>query len=238
MANDSTNQVFHTNSPSRWQRVKWGSRVLLLFILLGIVVITIALSKVDLPALPRMLSAQEKQVLLDTNNSWLTGKSKIAKQYGGFRKFINEKEIYNRGGFPIPKRFRKKDGIIVQADPNFYSFKKFKAGIRAAFFVDWDAQSYSSLELNISHLNMVIPEWIFLDPNTDTLYTKIDQQAFDLMKRSEVKIIPMLTNNVGEIFRGDIVHRIINDKQKKERLIADIIRVLQKNSFAGVKLNF
>ena len=42
----------------------------------------------------------------------------------------------------------------------------------------------------------------------------------------------------GEIFRGDIVHRIINDKQKKERLISDIIKVLQKNNFAGVNVDF
>ena len=211
---------------------------MLFFIVLGIAVVAITVSRVNLPTLPRMLSAQEKQVLLDTNNSWLTGKSKIAKQYGGFRKFINEKEVYKKGGFPIPRRFRKKNGIIVQADPNFYSFKKFPTGIRAAFFVDWDAQSYSSLELNIAHLNMVIPEWIFLDPDTDTLYTKIDQQAVDLMKKSEVKIIPLLTNVVGEVFRGDIVHRIINQPKKKERLINDIISLLQKNNFAGINVDF
>ena len=238
MANESANQVFQTNSPSRWQRVKWGSRLLLFFIVLGIAIIIIALSRVNLPALPKMLSAQEKQVLFDTSNSWLTGKSKIAKQYGGFRKFITEKEVYDRGGFPIPKRFRKRNGVIVQADSNFYSFKKFKAGIRAAFFVDWDAQSYSSLEMNISHLNMVLPEWFFLDPNTDTIYTTIDQQALELMKRSEVKIVPMLTNVVKEVFHGEIVHRIINDPQKKERLINDLIKIIQKNNFAGVNVDF
>jgi poly-beta-1,6 N-acetyl-D-glucosamine synthase len=238
MAKNSSTQVFHTDSPSRWQRVKWSSRLLILFLILGIVVIIIALSHVNLPMLPRMLNAQEKQVLLDTNNSWLTGNSKIAKQYGGFRKFINEKEIYNQGAFPIPKRFRKQNGVIVHADSNFYSFQKFPAGIRAAFFVDWDAQSYSSLELNISHLNMVVPEWIFLDPNTDTIYTKIDQQAVDLMKRSEVKIVPLLTNAIGEVFHGDIVHRIINDPKKKERLINDVIKLLQKNNFAGINIDF
>ena len=238
MAKNSSTQVFHTDSPSRWQRVKWSSRILLLFIVLGIVVIAIALSHVNLPMLPRMLNAQEKQILLDTNNSWLTGKSKIAKQYGGFRKFINEKEIYNQGAFPIPKRFRRENGLLVHADSSFYSFQKFPAGIRAAFFVDWDAQSYSSLELNISHLNMVVPEWFFLDPNTDTVYTKIDQQAFDLMKRSEVKIVPLLTNAIGETFHGDIVHRIINDPKKKERLINDVIKLLQKNNFAGINIDF
>lgn len=238
MAKNSSTQVFHTDSPSRWQRVKWSSRILLLFIVLGIVVIIIALSHVKVPLLPRMLNAQEKQILLDTNNSWLTGKSKIAKQYGGFRKFINEKEMYKQGAFPIPKRFRKKNGVLVHSDSSFYSFKKFPAGIRAAFFVDWDAQSYSSLEANISHLNMVVPEWIFLDPNADTIYTKIDQQAVDLMKRSEVKIVPLLSNVVGEVFNGDVVHRIINNKKKKDRLINDVINLLQKNNFAGINIDF
>ena len=159
-----TNQIFQTNSPSRWQRVKWSTRIFLLFVVLGIAVVIIALSRVNLPMLPRMISAQENQVLLDTNNSWLTGKSKIAKQYKGFRKFINEKEAYQAGGFPIPKRFRKKNGVIVQADSSFYSFKKFSAGIRAAFYVDWDPQSFSSLEQNIQHLNMIILGVVFHQP--------------------------------------------------------------------------
>ena len=109
------------------------------------------------PTFPNMISAQEKQVMLDSTSSWLFSKSKIGKQYGGFRKFITEKEAYKAGGYPIPKRFRKKNGIIVQADSNFYSFKKFPAGVRAAFYVNWDPRSFTSLEQNISRLNMVVP---------------------------------------------------------------------------------
>jgi len=238
MPNNSTNQVFQTNSPSRWQRFQWSSRLLLLLIVLGITIVFLTIGRVYMPALPKMAAIQEKQILLDSTTNWLFSKSKIARQYGGFRKFINEKEIYKHGAFPIPKRFRKKNGVIVQADSSFYSFKKFPTGIRAAFFVDWDPQSFSSLEQNISHLNMVIPEWISIDPNTDTLTTKIDPQAFDLMKRSEVKILPELSNNVGEIFRGDIIHRIINNPVKRERLINELLLILQKNGFAGVNIDF
>jgi cellulose synthase/poly-beta-1,6-N-acetylglucosamine synthase-like glycosyltransferase/spore germination protein YaaH/peptidoglycan/xylan/chitin deacetylase (PgdA/CDA1 family) len=238
MSANSTNQVFQTNSPSRWQRLKWSSRFFLLLIVLGIALIIITLSRVYIPNLPKMMGIQEKQVLLDSTTSWLFSKSKIARQYGGFRQFINEKEIYKHGGFPIPRRFRKRNGVIVQADSNFYSFQKFGAGIRAAFFVDWDAQSYSSLEQNISHLNMVIPEWLSLDPNGDTLKTKIDPQAFDLMRRSEVKILPELNNVFGEIFRGDVVHRIIHDPVKRKRLINDLLATLQKNNFAGINIDF
>ncbi len=118
-----------------------------------------------------MFGAQEKEALLDSS-SWLFNKSKIGKQYGGFRKYINEKVAYKAGGYPTPKRFRKKNGVIVQADSSFYSFKKFSAGVRAGFYVNWSPTSFTSLEQNISRLNMVLPEWFFLDPNADTLYVR------------------------------------------------------------------
>jgi cellulose synthase/poly-beta-1,6-N-acetylglucosamine synthase-like glycosyltransferase/spore germination protein YaaH/peptidoglycan/xylan/chitin deacetylase (PgdA/CDA1 family) len=238
MPDDSTNQIFQTNSPYRWRRFKWSGRVFFLFIILCITIIVITLSRVYIPALPRMMGVQEKQVLLDSTSSWLFSKSKIGRQYGGFRKFINEKEIYRHGGYPIPRRFRKQNGVIVQADSNFYSFRKFPSGVRAAFFVDWDPQSYSSLEQNISHLNMVIPEWLFLDPNADTLKAKIDPQAYDLMRRSEVKIVPELTNADSATFRGDVVHRILTNPEKRKRLLKDLLSLMEQYNFAGVNVDF
>ncbi len=238
MSGNSTYQVFQTSSTGRWQRFKWAGRFLLFLLLLGIAVIIITLSQTHIPDLPKFVNAQEKQVLLDTNSSWLTKKSKILKQYDGFRKYINEKEAYKAGNYPIPKRFRKKNGIIVQADSSFYSFKKFTTGIRAAFYVNWNPLSYSSLEQNISHLNMVIPEWLFIDPNEDTLVTKIDRKALDLMNKSGVKTLPLLTNNDNGIFRGDVLHKIFSDRKKKERLINDIINVLRKDSLDGINIDF
>src|SRR5271154_7212992 len=176
----------------------------IILIVLGIAVIVITLSKADIPDLPHFANAQEKQVLLDTNSSWLNKKSKILKQYDGFRKYITEKVAYRSGNYPIPKRFRKKNGVLVQADSSFYSFKKFTAGIRAGFYVNWTPESFISLQQNISHLNMVIPEWFFIDPNTDTLRPDIDKKALDMMSKSGVKVIPLLTNNIKGVFRGDV----------------------------------
>ena len=34
------------------------------------------------------------------------------------------------------------------------------------------------------------------------------------------------------------MHRIINDPAKKQRLIDDVIRILQKNDFIGVNVDF
>ena len=236
MDGKSTTQVFQTNSASRWQRFKWSSRLVFLLIVLGIVTIVITLSRVYTPALPNLISVQEKQALFDSSGSWLFNKSKIGKQYGGFRKFINEKEAYKAGGYPISKRFRKQNGVIVQADSSFYSFKKFSAGIRAAFYVNWDPKSFSSLEQNIARLNMVVPEWFFINPNADTLETNIDTKALDIMNKAGVKVLPLLTNNYKEVFRGDVVHRILTDRKKRTRFINDIIHTIQKYNFDGVNI--
>ncbi|MBS1565434.1 MAG: glycosyltransferase, partial [Bacteroidetes bacterium] len=234
----TTHQVFQTSSSSRWQRFKWASRVLLFLLVLGIVIVIITVYRGRTPSLPQLISASEKQAFTDTSASWLFNRSKIAKQFGGFRKYINEKEMYRHGAYPIPRRFRKQNGVLVHADSSFYSFKRFSAGIRAAFYVNWTPQSYASLEQNISHLNMVIPEWMFIRPGADTLFTDTDDKAYDMMTRAGVKVLPLLTNNFDGKFMGDVVHRIINDPYKKERFINSILQYLLKHKMAGVSTDF
>jgi peptidoglycan-N-acetylglucosamine deacetylase len=237
MAGNSTTQVFQTSSSSRWSRFVWSSRLIALFVVLGVITIVITLSRVYTPSLPNMIGAQEKEALLDSS-SWLFNKSKIGRQYGGFRKYINEKVAYKAGGYPTPKRFRKKNGILVQADSSFYSFKKFSTGIRAGFYVNWSPTSYSSLVQNISRLNMVLPEWFFLDPEADTLYATVDQKALDIMAKSGVKVLPLLTNNFKTVFRGDVVHRILSNPEKRNRLIQDIIKYLELYKLDGINIDF
>jgi cellulose synthase/poly-beta-1,6-N-acetylglucosamine synthase-like glycosyltransferase/spore germination protein YaaH/peptidoglycan/xylan/chitin deacetylase (PgdA/CDA1 family) len=237
MSGNSTTQVFQTSSTSRWSRFKWSSRLLALFLVLGIIIIVLTLSRVYTPSLPNMLGAKEKEVLLDSSG-WLFNKSKIGRQYGGFRKFINEKEAYKAGAYPLPKKFRRKNGIIVQADSSFYSFKKFAAGIRAAFYVNWSPASYTSLEQNISRLNLVFPEWFFLDPNADTLTVDVDKKALDIMKKGGIKILPILSNNINQVFRGDVVHRILNNPAKRTRLINDILRRIDEYKLDGINVDF
>ncbi|GGB05954.1 glycosyltransferase [Puia dinghuensis] len=237
----STTQIFQTNSPGRWQRLKWGGRILLFFLALGIVIFYVAISRDYKPALPRMKEqSQLYKKVLDTSHSFLF-KNTLIEQYGGFRKYINEKVPYHGGAFPGQS---KKDSERMaqqrskKVDTNFRSFTKFPTGIRAAFYVDWDAQSFLSLQQYIDKMNLVIPEWIFIDPTADTVYTDIDARAWGVMKKSGVKILPILSNNYKELFRGDAVHRIINDPVKKQRLINDVINILVKNNFIGVNVDF
>src|SRR5579863_8125321 len=235
-------QIFQTNSTGRWQRLKWGGRIFLLFLILGVVIAYITISRNYTPALPRIKEqSQLYKKVLDTNRTFLF-KNSLIEQYGGFRKYINEKVPYRGGAFPGQSK-KDSEKMAIQAalrmtDTSFRSFTKFPAGIRAAFYVDWDAQSFLSLQEYIDKMNLVIPEWIFIDPTADTVTTDIDPRAWAVMKKSGVRILPILSNNYKEVFRGDAVHRIINDPAKKQRLISDVIRILDRDDFAGVNVDF
>src|SRR6202012_4975439 len=147
-------QIFQTNSTGRWQKLKWGGRIFLLFLVLGIFIVYIAVRRNYTPALPRIKEqSQLYKKVLDTSRTFFL-KNSLIEQYGGFRKYINEKVPYQRGAFPgQSKRDSERNGVTaVKADTSFRSFTKFPTGIRAAFYVDWDAQSFLSLQQYIDKM--------------------------------------------------------------------------------------
>ncbi|MDI3322565.1 polysaccharide deacetylase family protein [Pinibacter soli] len=239
--NPSTTQVFQTNSATRWQRFKWTSRILLFLAVLGIVIITITLVRDYKPSIPQLKEKNDAyKKILQTNQAFFRD-NKINKQYAGFRSFIDTKMDKNQQLGCYVNRYSQNPVDVDKLNPftgaEGRPFYPFNCGIRAAFYVAWDPQSYFSLRRNISKLNLVIPEWMFIDPKGDSLYTNIDDRAYQLMKESKVKIMPILSNNFQGTFQGEAVHRIINDPKKKERLIKDILKVLSKGNFAGINVD-
>jgi peptidoglycan-N-acetylglucosamine deacetylase len=228
---NSTKQIFQTASATRWQSFRWGSRTILFILFIGVVVVTIALWRGYTPALPQLKSQVYKKILTDTTNR----NSQIAKEYGGFRKFINDKEANTKGCFfPYPSQTVQYPSFTTfQTDNSFNSFTKFPSGIRAGFYVEWDPQSFYSLRRNITKMNLIIPEWFFIDSVTDTLYKNVDQRALDVMKTAGVKIMPVLSNNSN----GESIHRILADQAKKDRLISDVLSELERNNFVGVNVD-
>jgi peptidoglycan-N-acetylglucosamine deacetylase len=220
-------QVFQASSATRWQRVKWGSRTLLFLFILLLVAFVIALSNAGGGIYTPRLRENEYRPLKDTQ-SFVYRNSELVRKYYGFRQFIGDKEARIREPYEakLPADFRKLTGTTAPA------------AIRAAFFVDWDPQSYYSLQRNINKLNLVIPEWLFIDPKADTLTTAIEPQAFAIMKKSGVNIMPVMSNVFHEQFQGEAVHRILTNPAKKERLINSLLRVLKQNGFAGVNVDF
>lgn len=215
-------QIFQTANPNRWQRVKWASRFLIFIIIIALVVVCLALVHPLQPSIPELKNQTAKKTL---QTDAVAENTKLGKQYAGFRKFFqkeNSRFVHNKTKYEVAAN----------------RFSADSTGIRAAFYVSWDAQSLISLRNNISKINMVVPEWLFIDPNTDTMYTSIEPAALALIKQSGIKVVPILSNNYQSKFIGASVHRILHDENKQQRLINDVVKFLQKNQLDGVNIDF
>ncbi len=217
-------QVFQTESKWRWRSFQWVGRFLIFMLLLMIPIVVITLSRGLAPDLPILSNGSSTFNHLSKPVTPIKLSSKDLKKYKGFNSFLLAKQ--------------KNDSLRTHVvKPN-------TTEIRAAFWVDWDPQAGYSLQRNIGKLNMVMPEWFFIDPNTDTLVTEIDKDtaAYNLMKRNHVSIIPMIDNadiktRSGD-FNGKLVHRILHDPSKKQKLIQEIANALHKYKLQGINVDF
>lgn len=214
-------QIFQTRSKWRWQVFKWSGRTILTLLLMMIPVAILTMMYNSKPLLPILGNDNSQHPVTNPSLPKNLDKEDL-KKYNGFQAFLRA----------------KKQNEKLRMNRNQVSSNS----IRAAFYVDWDPQSFYSLQKNIDKLNMVIPEWFFIDPVTDTLVPRVDVAALALMQRNPVTIIALL-NNINENkgtgdFDGNILHRILHNKEKKERLINDIVKYLTQYRLQGINIDF
>lgn len=220
----ASKQIFQTNNSSRWQRFKWSFRILLFLLVIALIAVIIALRTAYTPTVPILQSRVFKQILVDDHSP-----DSMAKEYQGFRKFIDDKWAAGNG-------CGQNDSAIRLSNSKLFSDS---LGIRAAFYVDWDPQAFFSLRRNIQKLNLVLPEWLFFDPKGDSMVIRKEKRGYDLIKKARgLRVMPMLTNNINGKWDGAVVSRIINDPVKSEKLINDLYRWIKSEGFNGVNIDF
>lgn len=215
-------QIFQTETKIRWRTFQWIGRFLVFIILLMIPTIIITLKLGSKPKLPNLVSDANLTTSLKHPTIPLDLDKKELKKYKGFDDFL----------------ISKNKNELLKTNIESIETKN----IRAAFLVDWDPQSLFSLQKNIHKLNMVVPEWFFINPKTGLIQSNIDPVALKLMKKNHVKIVPLL-NNIDESkengdFDGVLLHRILNNPLKRELLINDIIDKLKEYNFQGINIDF
>jgi len=220
---DDKKQIFQTTTKKRWKVFQWSTRVLLFVLILTIPVLIITIKRGSKPKLPLLTNEYIRSIDMAKPIHAISLSKNELRKYKGFDAFLKVKE----------KNELLKKSPIEQ---------KKASEVRAAFYVDWDPQSYFSLQKHIKKLNMVIPEWFFIDSKTDLLKVQIDTSALKIMRKNNVKIVALINNidqskRNGE-FDGALLKRILHSPEKKARLIDDIVKALQKYKLQGINIDF
>ena len=216
--NTGNKQVFQSESERRWKVSKNSLRLIIIFIVLAGCVFLIDIISQDSILLPRI--NQENEV---------------------YKRILNPDKIAT---FATPQNTKLKQALYnlnhITSDTTKHKIHHhaFDGNIRAGFFVNWDPQSFYSLKGNIDKMNLVIPEWLFVQDNADTIKVDIDVKALMLMRQYGIKITPMVSDYFNQKWNPENVVRIISSKKRKQKFISSIIRTLQENQFQGINIDF
>lgn len=224
---ENSKQIFQTDSKKRWKSVQWGSRI---FIFVAVLLLLALGLMMKLDKSPKIPFKEDYKAVITASKPYLQ-ENRISKEYKGFRSFISEKTMHTS----LAKI--EKAGAERRKNQNL-SWSRFPGGIRSAFYVAWDPQSLMSLKRNIRHINLVFPEWFFLDPKTGDLKTNIDPEGYKVIKRTGVAAMPILSNNFQQEFHAEGLGKVLKDPQKRSRLIQKITQQCIKFHFKGINIDF
>jgi len=231
-------QIFQTDSTARWKKFKWSMRFVFF---IAAILIAALITMLIIDKIPSLPFRQDYRSVVTASKPFMQ-ETKLSKEYKGFRDYVSDKKWhtnYEKEKEASLKRYRRFQGKNDSSKiKHIESWNKFPAGIRSAFYVAWDPQSFFSLKRNISKLNLIMPEWFFIDPKTDELKTNVDPQGFSLMKKSGVPIMPMLSNNFDREFRPEAIGRILHSEKKRRKMIFQVLAQCLRNKFVGINIDF
>ncbi|MEP6673597.1 MAG: glycosyltransferase [Ferruginibacter sp.] len=215
----SETQIFQASSPSRWKRIKWTGRIFFFISLFIIAVVGIAIKLSNSPltnVVPGIYSSSNDLNILLPDRY---------KKIQGFKKFLENKQREDS----LKKQFQN----INKTTGQF---------IRGAFYTPWSgSKSTPSLEKYGDKLNVIFPEWFFIDTsNNIKLQTRIDSAGLSQMHLKNLRIMPMLTNfnSSKHDFDGALIHSILNDTFKQKNFIRQVIDTLTFYHFQGINVDF
>ena len=218
----SNKPIFYSTNASRWKRFLWVVKILSVFLFIGVGCVLFSLFHKQVFRLPSL----REHLMLSQNESLKYNSADLqAKESQHFKKLAQEARTKKE------HNFYKRDKVIPG------QVKKYSP-VRAGFYVNWDIQAKYSLEKNASKMNMVLPEWLFVQDTSDVVSVDIDQSALDIMHRNHIAVVPMLSNYFKNVWNGKNVHRIISSPERRTKLINSLLVVLAKYQFNGVNIDF
>ena len=130
-------------------------------------------------------------------------------------------------------------------------------GIRAAFYVPWDAASFSSLRAYAHQIDMLYPDWLhvlsadgrlqgvddqtnkYFDVVQGTTVLPVDDQVMQFLKTEDpgMEVFPMVNNSDGANWVGDIVE-FLNNPDARALFRQQAAKFLSSGHYRGLMIDF
>ncbi len=213
-------QVFQADTPGRWLRFKWISRVIIIVLVASVLAAAITVTSKHYPSLPNLNPAPKKLTKEELEQL------KKSKKYKDFK--IDKAEIQK---------------LALAKHLHQLKLPNNKDRINAGFYRAWEPQAYNSLVDYMSHLDMVVSEGFFIAPKRDTLVANIDTGLVNLNKKYKKPVLITLSNyvninNQSGGYDSRDVERIIASKKLRTQFIQNIAAQLKRYKFSGINLDF
>lgn len=105
-----------------------------------------------------------------------------------------------------------------------------------AFYVNWDPDSYLSLQQNIDKITFLVPEWLHI--NTDgSLTQEIDPKIITLAKKNKVAVLPLLNNYQDGGWQTSVVSQILRAPEKRQALVDNLFELVKGNGLEGINID-
>ena len=213
-------QVFQTDTPGRWLRFKWLSRVLIFVLICSLAAAVVTVTSKQYPVLPNLNPLPKKLTKEELE------RLKRSKKFKDFK--IDIKSINKLAEARRQHQLKH---------PNN------KDRINAAFYRAWEPQAYNSLVDHIARLDMIVSEGLFVVPGSDTIVANVDTGLINLNRKYRKPVLMSLSNYVnydsqhGD-YDGKDVQRLIKNKPLRVSFINSIVKELIRFKFQGVNLDF
>jgi peptidoglycan-N-acetylglucosamine deacetylase len=226
-------QIFYDPQRKRWKRLRRIFDVMALFALVLVAIFLIGLFRMK--PLPDFLLGTQKH---------------------NFRTLANQPSTLKSGQKLHRSAHRKTD--LKPSDVPLNSGE----GLRAAYYVDWDAASYSSLKQHIKQIDLLFPEWLHVvtPDGSLTSYTS-DSRPFAVIDKAGVHSVDIadkvartiavnhvdteifpLVNNVSDPVSGSFMPEVgefLSSETARSNFVKQIDTFLAANpSYRGISLDF
>jgi len=218
----SNKQVFQADTPGRWNRFKWLSRILLIVLAGSVVGAALTITSKSYPNLPNFNPVAKKLTKDELDQL------KKSKKYRDF--ILSKQEIQK---------------LILARHEHELKHPNNKDRINAGFYRPWEAQAYNSLVDHIGRLDMIVSEGFSIQPKSDTMVVRIDTGLININRKSKKPVLVSLSNyvnvnNVTGYSDSADVARIIKNKKLRTGFVASILKQLNRYksyNFQGVNLD-